>query len=327
MAQYPGGKTFTIKRYGLGPELAWWLGQLKPARIFDLTAGSGAVLEFFAAHFGARTQGGTDYFGPDAPLIVGSDLHPAAICLLRSLAKSEPDAYKPPSVLSEAEYLAQRPAGVVPWPACRRCESMTRGWRGNPQPPVREPDGGHTCPASQNAAHGFAGFGVSFGANYYSGYGGKSRPKYRDPVGSVAKVYLKAAPLLRRVDAWHTGDYRTVYGLPGSGAIYTARPGDLVYMDIPYAGTTGYKGLPPFDHAAYWAWVAELAAFGVTVLTSEFAAPAPFERVWYCTRQVESRTGSHGGNKPPVEDGLWVHPSHNERAFAALDLLARQVNP
>lgn len=334
MAQYAGGKTFTIKRYGLGPELKWWLDKLRPARIFDLTAGSGAVLEFFAAHFGARTQGGTDYFGPDAPLIVGSDLHPAAVCLLRELARlgrGAPEAWTPPTALSEVEYLEFRKLGPVPFkggsgvlpayqgtgpgltpnlPPCRACAAMVAG---KPTGSERMPSGGHMCPASNDPIHGFAGFGVSFGANYYSGYGGKSRPKYRDPVGSVAKVYRKAAPLLARVDAWHTGDYRAVYGLPGSGAVYTARPGDLVYMDIPYAGTTGYKGLPPFDHATYWRWVAELAAFGVTVLTSEFTAPAPFERVWYCTRQVESRTGSHGGGKPPVQDGLWVHPTRNLR--------------
>lgn len=296
MGQYQGGKTFTIKRYGLGPELKRWLAALKPARIFDLTAGSGAVLEFFCAHFGQRSQ------------IVGSDLHPAAICLLAGLAAD----YGPPSMLSEDEHKALAKLGAVPFkgdedrPVCVACAAMRAG-----KPTGFEASrwGGHTCPASIDPVHGFAGFGCSFGGAYYAGYGGRSRPKYRDPVGSVAKVYRKAAPLLRRVDAWHTGDYSRVYGLPGSGAVYTARPGDLVYMDIPYQGTAPYKGLPPFDHAAYWRWVEALALFGVTVLTSEFAAPAPFVRAWYCVRQVEARTGLHGGDKPPVEDGLWVHPS------------------
>lgn len=287
MAQYQGGKTFTIKRYGLGPELARWLTALQPRRVFDLTSGSGAGLEFFAQHLGER--------GPDAPMLVGSDLHPAAICLLRELARG----WRPPTTLSEDEHRDLRDTGRVPAAGCAGCEDMTH---------ARFPARAHACPASTDPIHGFAGFGCSFGGSYYSGYGGRSRPKYRDPVGSVAKVYVKAAPLLARVDAWHVGDFRSVYGLPGSGAVYDAASTDLVYVDIPYAGTTGYKGLPSFDHAAYWRWVDTLAVAGVTVLTSEFTAPAHILRAWYCTRQVEARTGKHGGDKAPEQDGLWVHP-------------------
>lgn len=291
MAQYSGGKTFTIKRYGLGAELKWWLDAIRPLRVFDLTAGSGAPLEFFCAHFATNNK----------PLIVGADLHPAAICLLRELAAG----WKPPTALTEEEHKRLSREGAVPFKSCAACAGLTLGAS------TRAP---HTCPASIDPVHGFAGFGCSFGAVYYSGYGGRSRPKYRDPVGGVAKVYAKAAPLLRRVNAWHVGDYRANYGLPGSGAVYIAQVGDLVYVDIPYKGTTGYKGLPPFDHSAYWQWVTDLAAFGVTVLTSEFSAPAPFARAWYCTRQVESRAGLHGGGKAAAEDGLWVHPSRNLRA-------------
>lgn len=51
---------------------------------------------------------------------------------------------------------------------------------------------------------------------------------------------------------------------------------DLVYADIPYAGTLDYKGLPPFDHAAFWTWAAQVAATGARMLVSEFTAPDPW---------------------------------------------------
>lgn len=77
MAQYQGGKTFTLKRYGLGVELTRWYNAIRPGRVFDLTCGSGAVIEHFAHVLGDRP----------GPALIASDAQPAAVGLLAGLRR------------------------------------------------------------------------------------------------------------------------------------------------------------------------------------------------------------------------------------------------
>lgn len=51
-------------------------------------------------------------------------------------------------------------------------------------------------------------------------------------------------------------------------------PGRVVYCDPPYAGTTGYGGVDPFDSAAFWADCEHRARNGQTVFVSEYSAPS-----------------------------------------------------
>ena len=54
----------------------------------------------------------------------------------------------------------------------------------------------------------------------------------------------------------------------------------LIYNDIPYKGTMGYRvnKRHPFDHKAYWEWVRKWSEFNI-ILTSELKAPPDFKRV------------------------------------------------
>lgn len=49
--------------------------------------------------------------------------------------------------------------------------------------------------------------------------------------------------------------------------------GDIVYLDPPYAGTTGYAGAGTFDHSLFWEKAEDAAIRGVQVYVSEYTAP------------------------------------------------------
>jgi len=123
----------------------------------------------------------------------------------------------------------------------------------------------------------FAGFGVSFGGKWWGGYARN---------GGLRGYALSAKKSLRRKMAACTDvsfaccTYQRIS--PDSRC--------LVYCDPPYAGTTPYKGVAPFDSPAFWQLVREWASAGVTVLVSEYAAPPDFRCVW----SIETMTAMHG---------------------------------
>lgn len=280
MLQYNGGKNLTLRHYGMDKAIADLITACKPQRIFDPTTGGGSVVEYICSlPLPADTR------------IIASDLHPAGICLLRALASD----HAPPAVLAEDEWNTAKARGQVPWRDCQGCKF---GERSLP----------HTCPAGTDPLHGFAGFGVSYGGMYYQGYGGRSRPKWRDPVGGMAKACIKAGKHLKRVSEWHVCNYYEVVGPPGSGALHTAGEGDLIYADIPYKGTLGYKGLPAFDHPRYWAWALACERAGATVATSEFTAPPPFTPWWTCSKAQPGRNGRPGSTSEFVQDHIFMLP-------------------
>lgn len=68
-------------------------------------------------------------------------------------------------------------------------------------------------------------------------------------------------------------------------------PGGLLYADIPYEGTTGYRGAPPWNRRTGLAALAQRASEG-PVLVSECVMPEPWREVWAWThtrRQLRAR--------------------------------------
>ena len=121
-------------------------------------------------------------------------------------------------------------------------------------------------------------FGCSFGGKWCGGYA-KNRPTQRYAEHASHQVVAKA---------------RDCIGLLlGLGAFEQKPPGcwaagTVMYADPPYAGTTGYKGLPPFDSSAFWLWAAEHAQRGVHVFVSEYVAPEGWKLV---DEQVATQAG------------------------------------
>lgn len=60
-------------------------------------------------------------------------------------------------------------------------------------------------------------------------------------------------------------------------------PGHVVYCDPPYAGTTGYKGTPKFDHDKFWNWALETSKV-CDVFVSEKTVPIRADVVWTHTK-------------------------------------------
>lgn len=131
---------------------------------------------------------------------------------------------------------------------------------------------------------GFVGVACSFGGKFLDvfardakGYSMRRHTKNFSPGGrhdeqGQARVLHKLKPLLEGV-VFSCVDYRELQIPPGS----------IVYCDPPYVGMTGYKGLPDFDHIAFWAWVRNVSMYS-KVYVSEFQAPKDFKIVWKMNR-------------------------------------------
>lgn len=72
--------------------------------------------------------------------------------------------------------------------------------------------------------------------------------------------------------------------------------GATVYMDPPYAATTGYK--VDFDHAEFWAFCADLSK-RCRVFVSEYTAPEGWDVVWQ--KEVANSLTKNTGGKRGME--------------------------
>ena len=126
---------------------------------------------------------------------------------------------------------------------------------------------------------GFAGFGCSFGGKFFGGYARGAAG--RNYAAAAARALVTDAPHLARAE-FHNLDYASLVEAAAP------RPGDVWYVDPPYAGTTGYAGTPKFDHSRFWQWATDLS-HGVPVLVSEFVAPLTWCPVWSVKRKQDAR--------------------------------------
>ena len=88
--------------------------------------------------------------------------------------------------------------------------------------------------------------------------------------------------------------------IPGPYSIYTPDKfrDCVIYCDPPYAGTTGYRGTPPFDQAAFYDWCQRMAAAGNTILVSEYDLPSPFKLVGETMADTSMATSKRQGPRP-----------------------------
>ena len=114
---------------------------------------------------------------------------------------------------------------------------------------------------------GYAGFNLSFGADFFAGYAKDSAGT--DYEGPAVRSLNKQAPLLAGIE-FHCGSY---LDLP-------IPPRSIIYCDPPYKGTAGYK-VGAFDHWTFYLWCHEQARLGHRVFISEYDMPAEWFRcVW-----------------------------------------------
>lgn len=119
--------------------------------------------------------------------------------------------------------------------------------------------------AAPSPLRGWAGFAASYNGKWMAGYGPTASGRdYLDE--SLRSTVRKAGPLKQLGEGLRIEHHSYQDARPAAG--------DVMYLDPPYAGTTGYAGTPPFDHDRFW-WTAQAwAEGGVNVLVTEFSAPA-----------------------------------------------------
>ena len=73
------------------------------------------------------------------------------------------------------------------------------------------------------------------------------------------------------------------------------KPGDVVYCDPPYQGTTAYDGTDKFDHDEFWEVCRATAHSGVRIFISEYQAPPDFTCVLEMPTRTYLRTKENSG--------------------------------
>ena len=122
---------------------------------------------------------------------------------------------------------------------------------------------------SPNALKAVAGFGMSFGGKYFSGYiqkhsGNSGRDFYKEFKNSIDKIKPE---LQKREIEFNNKNY------------YDFKPNNmLIYCDPPYKNTTGYN-VGDFDSELFWNTMREWSKNNY-VFISEEVAPDDFEVVW-----------------------------------------------
>lgn len=152
--------------------------------------------------------------------------------------------------------------------------SLQEGWE--PPTEVSEEDYQHwryTEPTTQEEAalKAFIGYGCSFGGKWFGGF---ARGGFNSD-GSPRNHQEESRRNVLR-DLWRLNNVTFLAG--GYETVVRAKPGDLVYCDPPYEGTTKYKD--DFDHERFWDWANRLADNGVFVYVSEYSAPDGWTGVW-----------------------------------------------
>lgn len=120
----------------------------------------------------------------------------------------------------------------------------------------------------------WAASGCSFGGKWW---GGRARDQSDRNYAAEAAAFVVGVARDVAVEFIHR-DY----------ADLDPEPGAVVYCDPPYAGTTDYPDVGPFDHAAFWRR-AEAWSASSTVYVSEFTGPPSGVRatdIWATRRHV-----------------------------------------
>lgn len=142
------------------------------------------------------------------------------------------------------------------------------------------------------AIRGFVGFGGSFGGKWFGGYakgGYTSTGEPRNHLAESARNVLKTQQKLSECNV----EFRNV-----PYTEITPEPGDVVYCDPPYAGTTEYNS-SGFDSDAFWTWCDGLVDQGVQVFVSEYTAPDHWTEVF--RKELLSSTDRAENRKKAVD--------------------------
>ena len=137
----------------------------------------------------------------------------------------------------------------------------------------------------------FCGFGCSFSGKWFGGYAAPF-PTDRTPHGAALRALKRDCAAGR----FEVLDFLSVQPQPCEA---------ILYLDPPYAGTTGYDGAPPFDAARFIQRVRDWSRW-THVFVSEYAFPIG-ECVW--ASECRTTAGGKSGHGSAVERLFYVGPT------------------
>lgn len=149
--------------------------------------------------------------------------------------------------------------------------------------------------APVSALRGFVGYGCSFGGKWFGGYA----HHHLSCCGNPDKTYAmhSSGSLRKKMKGLACADF---YCLEYQDTLIPH--GSVVYLDPPYAGTTGYNRVGAFDSEAMWAWAEKVSADS-TVFVSEYSAPEGWQAAWEGAPQASLGLRDQTGR---ATEHLWV---------------------
>lgn len=151
----------------------------------------------------------------------------------------------------------------------------------------------------------FAGFGCSFGGTWFGTYA-------RSPVPTRNYAATCARALARDIGALLDSGARVEHL---DFLAFDPQPTPyFLYLDPPYRGTTGYKGVPDFDHDRFYERVRGWSRY-TDVFVSEFEMPwglpiVEFERELSPTFQTAAARRGHSAKRIKTERLYHYSPEH-----------------
>lgn len=183
---------------------------------------------------------------------------------------------------------------VISTDACAPLIALYRAVQNGWEPPIEVDEAAYraarTLPDS-NPMKAFCGFGCSFGGKWFAGFIGAR--SHCSPAGA-ARALKRDCPGL-------------FFGQVDFLAEEPRALDAVLYLDPPYAGTTGYPGAPSFNHAHFQARALQWSAF-VPVFVSEYAFP--FGVCVAGLEKAKSVAGGNGGGRVGVERLFYLAPGN-----------------
>jgi DNA adenine methylase len=145
---------------------------------------------------------------------------------------------------------------------------------------------------------GFIGIKASYAGRFWAGIGRTHnkltdnngyRTKFKTPSG-MRSVLKKVSQFPSNLE-FNCCSYDKIKLLPNS----------LVYCDIPYYGTTGYRGTPKFDYELFYQWCERKNRMGHVILMSESYMPLErFKIIW--SKSTNTRMHTNGVARAKTEN-------------------------
>lgn len=150
---------------------------------------------------------------------------------------------------------------------CVPLVNMAKAWRDEWRPPIElSRERYHEIKFAmdyEDPMTAFAGFGLSYGGKWFGGYASNNRGD--DFCGAATNAINRKLEACADVEFTNL-DFRR----------FEVRPGDLVYSDAPYFGTTTFGFFQePFPFDEYIEATKRWAALGATVVVSEYQQLCP----------------------------------------------------